>query len=1587
MKKSRYQMPMIIIFMAFSFLQQTLAQWEILNPDIDIKELTLVGKTFYGINNGTLVKSNNMGANWYPVPDFASIGHFVKCNNKFVISGMYKNVRGLYYSDDNMQTWKKCNPNVAFQGVMLNDSAIFLLSGKDPYVYSPMSKSTDGGATWQTVPFDTEGKPYAIPSYESFYCNNKDIGVFIGRLGFFYSEDWGKTWKKVNNGLPMNEENYYDYASARVFKTGIGYTIAFEHSTAVYYLKNDRWEVLNSVFYNYNTYNKEYLKDLNENRLFIRAYKEPFYAGISGSEFYTQSGDLYLSSDKGKTWYSFTHLMQGRGSGDALIYGDYFYTPYGYSVQTGPTTFVYKYGFGRLKLSAVSEIINTETQKQKLAATKRFNSPLGRGNALGLIGANHFYELNELIMSDSEELLNEAIEEFIKDYGSLPEMLDYFGGAQPGMCSFMGMPSWTVNLYDLKLYIRDIIFRKKGKGPEIKLALNYVNSENPPTGMFGSNWKFEYEMLLLKMDSSFVLRTGQGAVFQFRDSKLIQLNTAPFTLTCFENSNFKLHWDGQQLMLNKLSGREITKFISASNNNYLPVSVEDSYGYKTEFIYDIQNRLVTIRDASGRNYRITYANNQCDSILSPDNRFATFSYVGGQLYSSVDFEGVETRYSYDNFHNITAAEVSGKITQFNYSFDVDSIGCVNSIIDPENRKTVYYLSLPDSINSITTVILPDQKAYVYSYNQGDLHSVTTNTEEAKRIYYNTNQQIDSLGWYDGSKIEFAYDNAGNLVYSKDRKGKTLFFEYDANKNLTRKTDKNGKVLLLNAYNNKNQVITSEISGNQITAYSYDVHGAVKSVQTSGGKSYSWTRDQFGNINSFTNPLGKTIHFSYNETGMQPIEKSDFSGNKYKLTYNGNGRLTKLSMPDGSFRNYYYDCCTQTGLTDEKGQLTSVARDATNRILEKNFPDGRKVNYQYDENGYIKGFNNIYGANISMTYNEYGKLTSVTDDEGTVSYVYNKNGLCNLVTDKLGNSIRYDYDNQLRLISKTNAMGYKKIYSYNENNQLSSINDAIINKTFSFKYNDRGYIIEKAYETIPYASYTYDADNDLTSFSDSTGTTTYVRDNAGFVSSIVYPGNKTVTFQYDDNGNLVKTIYPNGFEVVNQLNNLNRIAGVSWKNVSVSYTFDAVGNTLTEVRSNQVNSSFQYNQNNILLKTDHATVDSVFFTEEVLCDSGIIKSIQIKSPVEVVKAPATITNAGYNNLNQLSSSETNNKYYYDTEGNMTYIIKNSVNTMRAIYTPDKMLSYLKNENNTVQITYDAMRYPRKLTRNGETTWLYYDHKGRMLFETDATGNIRRNYIYRGKRLIAYYDVATYKSYFYHFNRNGNTIAISDQDGAIQNAYVYSISGQILGSKENLQNRNTFLGAFGAMQIDNDFVLTGSRVYCPKFGRYIQSDPLGVLTGTNPYLYAENNPAAGIDPYGLASDQSTVNTLDFDPPSDNNYGTAAGTANPYSEGLKYRDSDWDTYGSAAVETFKDFKNSPATDFIPGKYLDPLTHGTAIVNVSEGNFFEAAWQYMPFNNTLEAAGNAIQEHMKTVDPPSTNGFGILITFGQNKLTQCDL
>lgn len=60
-------------------------------------------------------------------------------------------------------------------------------------------------------------------------------------------------------------------------------------------------------------------------------------------------------------------------------------------------------------------------------------------------------------------------------------------------------------------------------------------------------------------------------------------------------------------------------------------------------------------------------------------------------------------------------------------------------------------------------------------------------------------------------------------------------------------------------------------------------------------------------------------------------------------------------------------------------------------------------------------------------------------------------------------------------------------------------------------------------------------------------------------------------------------------------------------------------------------------------------------------------------------------------------------------------------------------------------------------------------------------------------------------------------------------------------------------FPGQQIDSEsgFFHNGFRTYHPKWGRYIQSDPLGLEAGWNTYAYVDGNPLNATDPEGLSA----------------------------------------------------------------------------------------------------------------------------------------
>ena len=143
-----------------------------------------------------------------------------------------------------------------------------------------------------------------------------------------------------------------------------------------------------------------------------------------------------------------------------------------------------------------------------------------------------------------------------------------------------------------------------------------------------------------------------------------------------------------------------------------------------------------------------------------------------------------------------------------------------------------------------------------------------------------------------------------------------------------------------------------------------------------------------------------------------------------------------------------------------------------------------------------------------------------------------------------------------------------------------------------------------------------------------------------------------------------------------------------------------------------------------------------------------------------------------------------------------------------------------------------------------------------------------------------DVTAWGTMWYHLDRLGSVIAISDASGSVLEQYRYDPFGKPYALAA-LSATNPILvwKAFGSSKFGNAKLYTGrdwdasmkaywyrARTFSPSLGRFLQRDPLGYADGTNPYAYVGNGPWGAIDPNGkekllIRAHEATMQVVDY------------------------------------------------------------------------------------------------------------------------------
>ncbi len=531
--------------------------------------------------------------------------------------------------------------------------------------------------------------------------------------------------------------------------------------------------------------------------------------------------------------------------------------------------------------------------------------------------------------------------------------------------------------------------------------------------------------------------------------------------------------------------------------------------------------------------------------------FLTSSPATAYLLTSYTFpNGTGRRFDYDGLGRIIKVSLPDGSAPQTISYDATGLRLTKTLANGDSTSTL--LSLDGSVLSATD---PDGNVFKSGFDSNGL--------------------LTSLLSPDGAGISIQTASNGLPATQTNADGATTSFGYDAVGRIVKVTDANGNAVSL-AYTAASQIQDLSFVDGTSVQYAYDNQGSVSQVTDRAGQVLSFTRDSKGRVISRTYSGGLTVSFTYTPAGSLATASGpegtttytyDAANRVASITYPGgrsssyvydpSGRLAQESDQGGVIANYAYDAIGRlTQVTDHAGALVvSYTYDALSRLAAKTFGNGTKTVYTYDHRGLLHSISNLdlSGAVVSSltyAYSVLGLPVSVTDQAGAITtYSYDPSGQLTRVVLPGGRTITYSYDLNGNRTQMVDSSAGTSNYTVNALNEYASAGSA---------------------------TFTYDANGDMATMTDGSGTTTYTYSPDHRLLSAAGPAG-TFTYTYDAQNNLI-SFTKNGVRTDLVYNAFGEIIG----------EYDAAGNRIAtfhyglglESRTAAGNANFFYQADNL-----------------------------------------------------------------------------------------------------------------------------------------------------------------------------------------------------------------------------------------------------------------------------------------------------------------------------------------------------------------------------------------------------------------------
>lgn len=892
-----------------------------------------------------------------------------------------------------------------------------------------------------------------------------------------------------------------------------------------------------------------------------------------------------------------------------------------------------------------------------------------------------------------------------------------------------------------------------------------------------------------------------------------------------------------------------------------------------------------------------------DSLPIRSVKFNPFTH---RLVSMTDFNGNISNFYYDNLNRLTQKTLAwgnadSQFTTYNYT--ALSNGAVNNYPTPNEIIT----DSQKVINTINPTGWVTQQ--VISYPKGGNSKTISYTyfEDATKYDFGLIRTVDGPRADVDDSVSFTYDIFGNkatatqvvnnrsivtkyLNYNSFSQPERIVyptgivdkFVYNADGTLQSKVTGTGSdtgnvtgVANSYTYDYLKRKKSETNADNETTVYDYD--GLGRLIKTTAPDASFTTQTYFDN-GVLQSTAGATV--VYNEINTQGRVSKTRKGTNpdyywKTFSYDGNGNVTQTQTTLGVIEKWTYDALNRnTSYTDGEGNVSKKTYDKSNNLTSsKDAVNSGSSPFNYVSSTLVKDeVNNDY-ATKSYLYNQEDRVTSKTHGSRTCSYsnvdTLGRTGgvTCNSENDAdpaFAYNYQYIYDasrfGRLDRVSTTTLFGTDTQYSYDYLDRV--IGKSQINKS----------IATWGGQSTPLnVSYAYSA--------------------AGKTTSIIMPSGRLIKYNYENNKGRLGSIDINNIPFIFDFNydDAGRLTRWSYNNDKVKYNFqydkynegslistgftikgawfdsgfrdyfvvDRDGKFDFKMRENGYYIWYQYDKASRVLSEKLTRAVGDYDVTQYKFDysydaNGNRKTFNV-SGGDKAQPYTSVKDINYNYYNNRLTSINRNS----VNENVNYLPQGELrlNSFLSRYDGNGQMRYSGGENGQYYMVYNHKNERTIRSLNTSGNWYdgaiqyVYDEDSNLIGEYTQNGTPITEYIWLDKRLVAaiYGSGGNSKIYAVYSDPNGTprTLFQPDEERIVWtwNNTDFGL-GQITGTvKFNLRLPGQYYDELTGLHYNLN------RYYNPELGRYMEPDPIGLEGGSNPYVYAGNNPISNIDPSGL------------------------------------------------------------------------------------------------------------------------------------------